>query len=314
MGIKDEMVKTSFAKFKKMKTSRMNIIFATILILCSSIGFAHPTGNMITVGDHILWSYINPIDDSNHYACIMICKKGSKPKVLIQSEHVASDYMLYNNRNVIYIVERKYLQGTDDFEVRVMKTTIVKKPEVIWDWFKDDYRIGEGGFFMLSDYQMVFGKYPDIFSLTKGEKPKKYFDFNQPIKRIRAVENSRILLLGDSSCYLVQQNGTIIEQWNELIDHSVENAPLSRNEIFDADYSNGQLLLSYWGKRCFDLIDVSGNRKTILQQTQPLTPHWVAFLNNKKLLFSSEMIFDGSTPKPKLVLLNEKNGKQVLWN
>jgi hypothetical protein len=288
------------------------ILIALLLILPLSV-FAHPTGNMITVGDHVLWSYINPIDDPNHKACVMIWNKGSQPKLFIQSDYPASDFMLYNDQDEIYIIERRHLQATQDFEVRVLKTTVGTKPKVIWNWFKDEWRVGEGGFYMLSDNQMVFGKYPEIYSLKKGEKPIKYFNFDQPINRIRAVENNQILILNDNSCYLTKQNGTILRQWQKLIDNEVKNAPLNRNKIFDADYKNGKLLLAYWGKRSFELVGERGVQQTIFQQAEPFTPHWVAFLGNEKLLFSSQLIFDGSTPKPNLVLMNEKNDTEVLW-
>jgi hypothetical protein len=219
--------------------------------------------------------------------------------------------MLYNNHNEIYIIERRYLQTTQDFEVRVLKTTIDTKPKVIWNWFKDEWRIGEGGFFMLSDSKMVFGKYPEIYSIKKGENPIKYFEFDHPIKRIRATENNRILLLSNNDCYLTQQNGIILKHWNKLTDNEVKNAPLNRNQIFDADYKNGKLLLAYWGKRSFELIDETGEQQNIVQQSEPLTPHWVAFLGNEKLLFSSKLIFNGSTPKPYLVILKGKNDKKV---
>jgi hypothetical protein len=289
-------------------------ILGTVLLFLTSFAFAHPTGNMITVGENVLWSYINPINDPNHYACVMIWKKDSQPKVFIQSEYAASDFMLYNKQNEIYIIERKFLQASDEFQIRVLKSTIGSQPKVLWDWFKDDYRIGEGGFFMLSDNQMVFGKYPEIYSLKKREQPTKYFEFDNPINRIRAVENNLILLLGENSCYLVQQNGDILKQWNDLIDPTVENAPMNRNQVFDADYSKEDLLLSYWGGRSFDLINASGKRKIILQQNAPYTPHWVAFWSKEKLLFSSQLIFDGSTPKPHLSLLNEQNNQSVIWN
>jgi hypothetical protein len=167
---------------------------------------------------------------------------------------------------------------------------------------------------MLSDNQMVFGKYPAIYRLKKGEKPTKYFDFDHPIKRIRAVGDGQILLLGDESCYLVQKNGGMIKQWNQITDPSVVNAPMNQNELFDADYSQGELLLSYWGRRSFDLIDAKGNRRIILQQREPITPHWVAFWNNEKLLFSSQLVFDGSTPKPHLTLLDEQDKEKVIWS
>lgn len=297
-----------------MKLRSFKVITVTLLVFLTSVGYAHPTGNIITVGDHVLWPYIEPVDGVPHKACIMIWKKGAEPKVFMQSEFAASDYMLSYNLDDIYIIERKYTQATNSFAVRVLKATVNDKPKVIWDWFKDEYRIGEGGFFMLSDHHMVFGSYPKIFTLKKGEKPEAYFNTNLPIKKIRKVENNQILLLGDTICQLVQQDGTILKQWDELIDNEVKNAPLNRNQIFDADYHKGALLLSYWGKRSFDLIDPDGKPQTLRQQSQPLVPHWVAFLGHEKLLFSSEMHFDGTPPKPHFIRLNNENKVRVIWH
>ena len=291
-----------------------DLILGVVLFLLPSLSFTHPTGNMITVGEHILWSYINPIDDPNHYACVMIWTKGAEPKVFIQSRHAASDYMLYSKQDEIYIIERKYLLISDEFQVRVLKSIIDEDPVVIWDWFEDEHRIGEGGFFMLSDNEMVFGRYPEIYTLKKGEQPTKYFEFDPPISKIRAVDHGLILLMSDHSCYLVQQNGTILKQWDDLTEQDVKNAPMNRNQLFDMDYSNGQLLIAYWGRRSFDLVNASGKREILLQQTDPLVPHWATFWNKEKLLFSSRLVFDGSTPKPHLVLVSEQNKQSIVWN
>lgn len=285
-----------------------------VIFFVSQFANAHPTGNMITVGESVLWSYINPINDLNHYACVMIWTKGTDPRVYMQSDHAASDYMLYNKQEVIYIIERKFLRTSDEFQVRVLKSEIGREPIIIWDWFEDDYRIGEGGFFMLSDHEMIFGKYPNIYALEKGGEVTKYFEFEHPIKRIRAVEDDQILLLGDSSCYLVRENGAVVRRWHELIDQEVVNAPMNRNQVFDADYSDGELLFSYWGRRSFDLIDAAGNHQIILQQADPLIPHWVTFWNGEKLLFSSSFIFDGSTPEPHLLLFSAQGSHRAIWS
>ncbi|WP_439483439.1 hypothetical protein [Cyclobacterium plantarum] len=294
--------------------STKTTLIASGLLLLGSLAQAHPTGNMITMGEHVLWSYIHPINDVNHYACVMIWEKGAEPKVFIQSEHPASGFMLFGKEEEIYIIERKFLQASDEFQVRILKSTIDTEPTVIWDWLRDDFRIGEGGFFMLSDNELVFGKYPEIVILGKGEKPARYFDFNDSIRRIRAVENNHILLLGDKACYLVKQDGSILTEWNELIDPNVMDAPLNRNQLFDVDYYNGNLLLAYWGKRSFDLIQPNGKRQTILQQSEPLVPHWVAIWKKDLLLFSSRFIFDGSSPKPHLTLWTGQNDQHLIWN
>ena len=298
----------------KMNAKKKQTIFVIALLLIQTISaFSHPTGNMITVGDDVLWPYIYPIDDTNHKASILIWNKNTSPKIFLQSEHSASDFMLYNNKDDIYIVERRFLQTTQSFEMRLLKTTVNTQPTVIWNWIKDDWRIGEGGFVMLTDNQMIFARHPEIYSLKKGEKPKMFFEFDQPIKRIRAVAPNQILLMNDSACFMVQHDGTLLKQWLNLIDKDTKNTPLNRNQIFDADYNNGKLLFAYWGKRTFEVIEENGKQQTLLNQTEPFTPHWVAFLGNEKLLFSSKLVFDGSTPKPYLIKLNEINDKTIIW-
>lgn len=302
-----------FSEFMKAGNHKAIILTSWLFALCFTT-LAHPTGNMICHGESILWPYIYPIDDPNHHACVMIWTKSEEAKVYLKSEFAGSDFMLYSNQKEIYLIERRFIQEKLEFQVRILKTQLNKEAEVIWNWFTDTHRIGEGGFFMLSDEEIVFAKYPRIYRLKKGEKdPSPYFNFLHPIVKIRAVEDQQILLLADSACYLVQQNGKLIKKWDNLIDLKVKEAPLNRNQVFDADYYQGALLIAYWGRRTFDLIDTEGNRTVLLQENAPFTPHWVAFWKAKKLLFSSQLIFNGSTPKPFLSLFNEGNQLEVIW-
>jgi len=293
--------------------TNFKLIFFLLAIFSTLKIFAHPTGNMITVGENVLWSYVNPINDSEHHACVMIWSQGSKPKVLITSKHPGSDFMLYNKEDTIYIIERRFIQTAQKFEIRILKTKLGEKPREIWDWFEDDMRIGESGFFMETDDQIVFGKHPNIYKLKKGGKSTKLFDFDASIMRIRAIGESKILLLGERSCWLTDLNGNVIRQWDNLLAEQIENTPLNRNQIFDIDYYNGNLLLAYWGKRSFEIIYDNGARKTLLQQNEPSVPHWVAFYGNHKLLFSSELIFDGSSPKPNLILYKSDSVTLEIW-
>jgi hypothetical protein len=294
-----------------MKKIQTLILIVTIIFINQVL--AHPGGNMITVGKHVIWSYISPIEDTEHHASVMIWSPNSEPKILLKSEFVASDYMFSSNGEHIYIIEQRYLQNTDEYEIRVLKTRIGEEPAEIWSWFKDEWRIGDGGFFMNSDQEIVFGRYPNIYSLRKGQTPIKYFEFNYSIKKIRAINNTQFLLLNNNSCWLTDHDGKIIKAWPNLIDLKIDDAPLNRNQIFDADFKGGELLLAYWGNRSFVSFFHDGTKKTIMQLKEPFVPHWVSFYGNEKLLFASKMFFNGETPKPNLILYKSDNEKESIW-
>lgn len=293
--------------------NKIQTLILIVTIISSHQVLAHPGGNMITVGKHVLWSYVSPIEDTQHHACVMIWSPNSDPTILLKSEFVASDYMFSSNGEGIYIIEQRYLQKTDKYEIRVLKTKIDEEPSEIWSWFEDEWRIGDGGFFMKSEQEIIFGRYPNVYSLKKDRTLKKYFDFNFSIKKIRAINNTQILLLNDNSCWLTDHDGKIIKAWTNLIDSKIDDAPLNRNQIFDADFKGGELLLAYWGKRSFVSFFQNGTKKTIMQLKEPYVPHWVAFYRNEKVLFSSKMLFNGETPKPNLILYKSDNEKISIW-
>lgn len=301
----------------------MNINMAFYLILIASAKmFAHPNGNIIiTQNGCVLWPYVSPVGDIGHHASLLLWDQRSKPRLFLKSEYEASDYFLYNEGKSIYIVERRYLGEKDIFESRILKTSInFETPKVIWPWFKDKWHIGVGGFKMLSDNKLIFVKYPDIYSLKKGQNPIVYFDFPSTLNKMRPVANERLLLLGDSKAWLTDKDGEIVKQWDDLIEELQGDIPLNRNTIYDMDYAKGNLLLAYWGKRAFELIDPNGGRKVLKQCTSHWIPHWVAFFGGKQLLFSSFLDFENgftddkkkTTIYPNLIMMHDLK-ESVVW-
>ncbi|KAA3611056.1 MAG: hypothetical protein DWQ03_15075 [Calditrichaeota bacterium] len=274
---------------------------------------AHPTGNLIMAGDKVLWSYVYPIEDKGHYACVMMWDKNSqnKPKPLIVSEFNASDFMLYANDTILYIIERRFIQSADKYKFRILKSNQGTQPTEIWPWQNDKMRIGEGGFRMNSDNEIVFCRYPNIYIKKKEGQTKPYFEFAEPIKKIRAIGKNKFLLISDNQVWLTDSSGDILQNWNNLTENVEGEIALNRNMIFDADWQKGKLLIAYWGKRSFEIIGENGKRKVIKQYSKPWVPHWVAFDNSQKFLFSSKMEFNGNNPEPELLLF--KNEPIEIW-
>lgn len=266
---------------------------------------------MAVVGNQILWSYIFPLNDKDHHACVMIYNAGSQPRPLITSQFPASDFMIYNRDKDIYLIERRYVAAENLFKSRLLKTDLSGNINVLWPWFDDKWKIGEGGFILNHDKEILFVSYPSIYIIKKDQEPVLYIEADVPIKRMREIDTNHMLLLSDKGCMLTDKKGSIFKEWSDLVEDHIFNAPLKRNQIFDADYKDGTLLIAYWGKRSFETVDGNGNRTVIKQEKEPFTPHWVAFFGSNRLLFSSKLEFNGNNPLPRLIMNGVK--EKIIW-
>jgi len=294
----------------KVKLTILLLLFVNVKLL------AHPNGNIVvTQNGCVLWPYVSPVGDIDHHASVMLWNQESEPRLFLRSEYEASDFFLFTQANDVFIIERKYVSSKDSFESRILKTsTNFENPKVIWPWFEDKWHVGVGGYKMLSDDKLIFVKYPNIYLLKKDKNPTIYFDFPIFINKMRPVANERLLLLGENTVWLTKTNGKVLNQWSDLIEEIQGDIPLNRNTIHDVDYAYENLLLAYWGKRSFEIIDSNNKRKILLSQEKPWVPHWVAFLNNEPLLFSSFLDFENgfkedmkqTTIIPKFLIYNKE--------
>ena len=293
----------------------MKHLLFSLLLFTLTQASAHPTGNMIVVGDQVLWSYVDPVDDPDHHACIMLWDEEKGTSIFFRSEHPASDFMLYAERETIYAIERRYLASEDQHHYRLLRFRIGATPDVVKDWSRDKHRIGESGYYINTNKEIIFASFPSIFRMTEAHTVVPAFEFPYPVRGLRKVGKSRLLLHGEIRCWLTDLDGKIISEWNDLINPQVRNAPLQRNQVFDLDYREDSLLIAYWGNRSFEMISAGDHRETLLQQEEPFVPHWVAWRGNDALLFSSELDFSqGLNPMPQLLLMTPDGKSTILWN
>ncbi|MEQ8924370.1 MAG: hypothetical protein RLO81_01085 [Fulvivirga sp.] len=281
------------------------------------MSFGHPAGSLIEFNNKIVWSYVNPVGDLDHHACIMVWDKKTEPRVYITSKFAGSDYLLYANDDEMYVIERRHNHSTDKAEFRVLKTDLIGEPQELWPWQENNHRIGDAGFYMQDDNEIIFSKYPSVYRMKKGVSPDRIGVPIENVGRIRKV-NDGLLILSDNDCYLMDEgNHMVLRQWNN-IDKEVENAPLNRNMIYDFDLSERGLIVAYWGGREF-LLMTENKKETIKKMKGNFVPHWVLASENECFLFSSLLDFDQpiidnkSTIQPLLLRYNFKEFNTI-WN
>ncbi|EWH12323.1 hypothetical protein DS2_01340 [Catenovulum agarivorans DS-2] len=275
---------------------------------------AHPTGNLVSIGGTAYFPYVVPIDHPNHKSSVLSWQMGGQVEVVLTSEYTASDFMLSALDNNLYIIERRYQHSNSKNYIRLLELQSDNSTNTIWPWFEDKWRLGEGGFHVQSDQQVIFVKYPDVLLHKADGSVDQAFEFPHPVKRLRKVEQG-LLLLGENQAWLVDQQGKIKRQWDNLLNQAAANAPLNRNQIFDIDYQQGRLLVANWGNRSFDIVS-HNNRQTSLMHAvkTPYTAHWVTHFNHGYLLMASTITFDGNNPRPLLIFKATADAQaQIIW-
>jgi len=297
-----------------MRNLKMHIplILSGFFLIIAQVA-AHPTGNIVLYQDDVYWPYVWPVDDSEHHACVMKYSEGEEAEVFFRSKYEASDFMLYADSVYLYLLERRYIQSADKFEFRVLRYREGGRPEPWWDWTEDEWRVGEGGFSVESESSILFVRYPEMYRMKADYSVEKVLSLETAISSMRPISATEILLKTEKGCRLINRTGETLRDWEGLTQKEVSNAPLGRNVVFDADYSEGNLVYAYWGGRTFQTIDANGKRSVLLRVKEPYAPHWVAISEKGYLLFSSA-ILPGQNLKPSFQLITWEGEVRSIWS
>ncbi len=287
------------------------ILISIFFVTCLS---AHPTGDMILVNGTLYWSYVCPVNDPQHHACIMKWDEENGVRPWLTSSFSASDWTMSPNPDgSIYIIERYYDNARDVFMIRLfLLKNANDEPVEIKPWFIDENRFGEAGFAAIDDTTFVFVKYPNLYKLNDDGSAEIWKDWPEPLYGLRHIDAGRLLLRGESAIWLIDYNGNILESWSELLQPLTAEEPFGGNQIFDSDYSNGKLWLAYWGHRKFEFLE-GENRTTIKQFESPFVPHAVAVDTQNAFVLAST-IDPGTTQDilPNLWRFSN-NTLQLIW-
>lgn len=289
--------------------TKVSLASFLIALLTLSV-LAHPAGDMVYAGDVLLWSYVCPVDTSTHTACVMMWSEREGVNPWLISEYPASDWFhSLSSARELYLLERYHDPSRQKQHVRLLKSLSFQEPKVIWDWFDDTHRVGEGGFVMLSDSQMLFARHPHLYVVKQGQAPKQWRAWSQAVNRVRSAENGQLLVQSDEDIWLISRTGEVKRHWHELLEQVEDNLPFMGNRIFDAAYRAPNLWLAYWGQRRFDVI--AERRRTVLELSQPFLPHAVA-AGDDRTFFLASSLDPGHDIRPQLWML-DATGLRQIW-
>lgn len=283
-----------------------------LLVLSVPWVVSHPAGTIESVSGTVLWSYVSPVGDPDHHGCVMTWNESNGVKTWLVSEYPASDWFISPGKSGgVYLIERYYHPSQNQHRFRVLKAQAGDEPQVIWDWEADTHRIGEGGFIMRSDEEMLFAAYPYLYRKNKNQNPEVINLPIQDILALRQIEGEKLLIFTEAMAMLFSETFETINIWSNLIEPA-GNTPLPffGNRIFDADVYDSELWVAYWGMRRFDRW-INGNEKNTIQQLQsPWLPHGVSVSKLGTFLLASSLD-PGFNITPQLLRWQDENLERI---
>lgn len=282
------------------------------LLLMGFTASAHPTGTMVVINDKVLWSYVCPIGDPDHHACVMIWDENVGAHAWLTSTFPASDWMMTPApEGKVYLVERYFDQALQMNKARLLIATPGGEPEELIPWFNDDHRFGEGGFAPMQDGRFLFARYPNLYVLSEDASVTLWKEWPFPVNGLRLTADGSLLIRGESQVWLTTPDGTLLKKWTDLLEELNTEPPFMGNRIFDVAYSDGILWIAYWGKRRFDFID--GESRTVIKSLEaPWLPHAIAANNRTVFMLASTIAPELYDIRPNLWRMQE--GKlDLIW-
>lgn len=284
--------------------------------LLAPLARAHPTGTMITAGDFLLWSYVCPVDSTEHRACVMVWDDQEGARIWLTSEHAASDWMIApTGGEEVLLVERYFDASIDGHRFRVLEAVPLEEPRVLSGWMEDDHRFGEAGFTRLPNEEFLFARYPHLYTMRLGGDPVAWGRWPsgdaRAVAEVEFVPPDRLLVRSEEQAWLVSLDGEPIEHWTALLEEPTMPLPLMGNRVFDAAYDGSSLVLAYWGQRRFDVIQ-GGERSSIHVVEPPFLPHAVAASDGRVFLLASSL--DPSSPIRPRLWLWEGEDVALIWD
>lgn len=293
-------------------TKYIHPILLLLVALLGQTAHSHPLGDMFSHNNTLYWVYVCPIQSQSHQACIMKMDSNGDISQWRKSNNSASDWILGRSVNdQFYFIER-YYDHSKDHHMAQMMTLAQGKSQTIRPWYPDQDRIGESGFVILPDQQILFA-YRGKLKLSSVERQIQDWPlYQQHLQKFRPLADGSLLLIGKEDIRQIDTQGKLLKRWPDIIQKQFGSAPIMGNRVFDATYHAGNLYIAYWGNRRFEMISPDGQRR-VLKQYDPDShwlPHSIVVHNDKVYGLASYMKPNDIRPQ---LLQFEVTHTQLVW-
>lgn len=268
------------------------ILLLLTLLLSSRTTNAHPWGGLVIDSDgNIYFTFICPLVDDDHFACVWKIDSDLGLSETLKSERSPSDIILSRNSvRTIYAAERSgnapnysnrfWILGSNGERESLINTRNQSLFHI------QAYAVHENGdlYFARNDSIFVRNKESQIIalpiSIPNGER----------IGLLEFSPSGELYILAGDELHVFHENKlSLIAQ--EIRDKNPENIPFrGANILFDMVIDqDGSAYLAYYGNRKVIRINKEGSISTIMESEGPWSPHGIDIFNGELYVLESTL-------------------------
>lgn len=263
-----------------------------LALICFSNLESHPWGGLvIDENGDIYFTFICPMVDDDHYACIWKIDSNNEVKQVLKSSYSPSDIVLSRtNNHGIFAAERT--GSSPSYSNRLWEIDGIESSERISTstnsrlFFIQTFTISNDGTLFFAREDKLFER-DEENTITEILLPEEF----GRIQLVQLGPNDELYVLASSNLYIKEVNKPIRLILSDLKDENPDNIPFrGANIFFDmAIDEEGNTYLAYYGDRKVIKVTKDGVFSVVLEARAPWSPHGVDIFDGNLYVLESTL-------------------------
>ena len=254
---------------------KLALTFYICLYSLSSWVYAHPWGGLVVdnQGD-IYFSFVCPMWNDEHYACIWKLDKNNNLTTAIQAKSTPSDFIVSRSASRQIFAAERSGKNARLWQLENSEWTSLVEPT------NDRQRFNARAFTVNDNGEVIFAYKNELYLRNKARKISKLKN-NQKLGGVQSLgwksNQLSILDYNQGAIKLLYMDGTVKTIVDRLKKASPGNLPFKgANVLFDFAFDNdGNGYVAYYGDRKILKISPQGKTSTFLESEDIWLPHGV---------------------------------------
>ncbi len=268
-------------------TRKLVYLTFLVLLLLPIPTHSHPWGGLVIDNNgNIYFSFICPIVDDHHYACLMKIDENGELVEVLKANRSPSDIVLTRTSSrSIYAAMRS--GQNPNYLNQLWAIYESRNEKILESRGSDDFHIQ--AFVVSENGELTYSIEGEIIHSQTRRELIADAEFNY-IQLMTPGPNNSIYFIADYNLYRFEDSEVHIIA-TDLRDNSPENLPFrGANILFDmvVDEANN-VYVAYYGNREVFKITAEGNKSTIYESTEPFSPHGIDYYNGEIYILESSI-------------------------